>query len=90
MPPAMSSTNDRAERRIVVIVLDDANLPADAMVSTTAAQVARAVVDHLGAEDLASVTFTDQRPPAERDGRSRAAACGDRFDGAASSRPGTP
>jgi VWFA-related protein len=52
-------TNESADRRIVVIVFDDYNMPAEAIVPETARQVARAIVDHLGPQDLASVVFTD-------------------------------
>jgi VWFA-related protein len=52
------STNDLATRRVVIIVLDDAYMPFDPGVSKFAKQIAHSVVDDLGPDDLAAVTFT--------------------------------
>ena len=52
------STNDASARRIVVIVLDDAYMPFEPGVMTFAKQIGHAVVDQLGPDDLAAVTFT--------------------------------
>ncbi len=50
-------TNDRAARRIVVIVLDDAFVPLDR--TNEVKRTAREVVARLGANDLGAVAFTD-------------------------------
>ncbi len=53
-------SNERESRRVVVIVMDDANTELDAMIAATARQIGHAVVDRLGPDDLAAVAFTDQ------------------------------
>jgi VWFA-related protein len=52
------ATNDLNTRRIVIIVLDDAHIPLDPAVSKAAKRIANEVVDRLGPDDLAAVTFT--------------------------------
>src|SRR4030095_6002269 len=52
------STNDLATRRVVIIGLDEAYMPFDPGVSKFAKQIAHSVVDGLGPDDLAAVTFT--------------------------------
>ena len=50
-------TNDQPARRIVVIVLDDVNIPSYS--TLVARRIAHDVVDRLGPDDLAGVTFTE-------------------------------
>ena len=52
------STNDTTVRRIVVIVLDDAYMPFEPAAMKFAKQIGHNVVDNLGPNDLAAVTFT--------------------------------
>ena len=54
-------SNAREARRIIVIVMDDANTnpDIDAMEAVTARQIGHAVIDRLGEDDLAAVAFTD-------------------------------
>lgn len=52
------ASNDLRTRRIVVIVLDDAHIPFDPGVVKTAKRIANDVVQRLGPNDLAAVTFT--------------------------------
>jgi VWFA-related protein len=52
------TSNEAAVRRIVVIVVDDAFMPADPAVMKNAKQIARAVVEQLGPNDLAAVAYT--------------------------------
>ena len=56
--PSDVVTNDLTVRRIVVIMIDDADMPFDPGISKFAKQIGRAVVDQLGPNDLAAVTFT--------------------------------
>jgi VWFA-related protein len=51
-------SNDETGGRLLVILLDDATLPADPMVVRTAKEIAREVVARLGPQDLAAVLFT--------------------------------
>jgi VWFA-related protein len=51
-------SNERATRRIVLIVMDDANIPVGR--TRDVRRIAREVIDRLGPEDIAGVTFTDQ------------------------------
>lgn len=53
-------SNEREARRIVVIVMDDANVSLDDGHATAARQIGHAVVDQLRTDDLGGVTFTDQ------------------------------
>jgi VWFA-related protein len=54
-------SNQHPSRRIVVIVMDDANTSSDidVMEAVSARQIAHAVIDRLGEDDLAAVAFTD-------------------------------
>jgi VWFA-related protein len=51
-------TNDLQARRVIVIVFDDAHIPADPGTIRTAKRIASDVVAALGPDDLAAVTFT--------------------------------
>ena len=51
-------TNQLDLRRIIVIIMDDATASPDHGVPRAARQIARAVVDQLGPNDLAAVVFT--------------------------------
>jgi VWFA-related protein len=51
-------SNDGATRRVVLIVMDDANIPVGR--TRDVRRIARDVIDRLGPEDLAGVAFTDQ------------------------------
>ena len=54
-------SNQREPRRVLVIMMDDAHTSTDidVMEAVTARQIGHAVVDRLGPDDLAAVTFTD-------------------------------
>jgi VWFA-related protein len=52
------ASNEAATKRIVVIVIDDAFIPADPATMKNAKQIARAVVGQLGPNDLAAVAYT--------------------------------
>lgn len=52
------ATNQLDVRRIVVVIMDDGTASADDGVPKTARQIARAVIDRLGPNDLAAVVFT--------------------------------
>jgi VWFA-related protein len=54
-------SNQHTPRRIVVIVMDDANTSSDidVMEAVSARQIAHEVIDRLGEDDLAAVAFTD-------------------------------
>jgi VWFA-related protein len=54
------ATNQLDVRRIVVILMDDGNTSPDDGAPKTARQIARAVIDRLGPNDLAAVVFTLQ------------------------------
>jgi VWFA-related protein len=69
--PDVARNEDVSERRLVVIVLDDALIPFDPQMTTTARQIARDVVDRLGPGDLASVVFTRDNRPAQNFTRDR-------------------
>ena len=57
--PADVERNDKAnDHRLIVLVLDDAMAPGDAMVASSTREIARKVIDQLGPADLAAVTFT--------------------------------
>lgn len=57
--PADVERNDAAsDRRLVVLVLDDAMAPAEAMVANSTRDIARKVIAQLGPGDIAAVTFT--------------------------------
>ena len=56
-------TNQLDVRRVVVILMDDGNTSADDGAPKTARQIARAVIDRLGPNDLAAVVFTLQGKP---------------------------
>jgi VWFA-related protein len=51
-------TNELHDNRIVVIVLDDAVIPQDQQMAAATKTIARDVVSHLGAGDLACVIYT--------------------------------
>jgi VWFA-related protein len=53
-------SNTRQLRRIVVIVMDDANTALDPGEAATTRRIAHTVLDRLGEDDLVSVTFTDE------------------------------
>jgi VWFA-related protein len=53
-------TNQLDVRRVVVILMDDGNTSVDDGAPKTARQIARAVIDRLGPNDLAAVVFTFQ------------------------------
>jgi VWFA-related protein len=52
------ATNDGATRRIVLIVIDDTNIPVGKTLDVR--RIARDVIDRLGPMDLAAITYTDQ------------------------------
>lgn len=52
------ATNQLSVRRIVVILMDDGMTESGPATAKTARQIARAVIDHLGPDDLAAVVFT--------------------------------
>lgn len=56
--PDVRRNDDVDERRLVVLVMDDAMLPFDVQMITSAKQIGRDVVDRLGPADLAAVVFT--------------------------------
>lgn len=56
-------TNQLDVRRVVVILMDDGNTPTDDGAPKTARQIARAIIDRLGPNDLAAVVFTFQGKP---------------------------
>jgi VWFA-related protein len=51
-------SNDRATRRVIVIVIDDTHIPLDK--TKEVQRIARDVIERLGPEDIAAVTYTDQ------------------------------
>ena len=56
--PDVRRNTDTAERRLIAIVMDDANIPFDIAMLKSAREIGRLVVDRLGPNDLASVIFT--------------------------------
>ena len=58
-------TNALGEPRLFVIVMDDAQTPADPYMVDNAKKIARAVVDNLSPSDLASVVFTKDNKGAQ-------------------------
>jgi VWFA-related protein len=57
--PSDVERNDTAsDRRLVVLVLDDAMAPSEAMVTNSTRDIAKKVIAQLGPGDLAAVTFT--------------------------------
>jgi len=58
VPKDVRSNQDIGERRLFVIIVDDAQLQADPASLKTLRETARRVVDDLGPSDLASVIFT--------------------------------
>jgi VWFA-related protein len=57
--PADVERNDKVcDHRLIVLVLDDAMAPADAMIANSTREIARKVINGLGPADLAAVTFT--------------------------------
>jgi VWFA-related protein len=51
-------TNRYAAQRVIVIILDDFNVPIDLWAVQSTKTIARAVIDHMGPEDLAAVVYT--------------------------------
>jgi len=56
--PDLARNEEISERRLVVILMDDAMIPFDVQMTSSARQIARDVVDRLGPKDLAAVVFT--------------------------------
>ena len=56
--PDVRRNTDIVERRLIAIVMDDANVPFDIAMLKSAREIGRLVVDRLGPNDLASVIFT--------------------------------
>jgi VWFA-related protein len=56
--PDVRSNTTIAERRLVVIVMDDATIPFDLPMIKSAREIGRLAVERLGANDLACVVFT--------------------------------
>ena len=52
------ATNVLPEGRLLVLVLDDATIPADPGIVDAAKEIARGVIDRMGPADLAAVVFT--------------------------------
>jgi VWFA-related protein len=76
------STNDLAAlRRLVVLVLDDAVVPADPQIAASVKQIGRAAVDRLGPSDQCAVVFTwdSRRSQGFTADKSRLQAAVDRF-----------
>ena len=51
-------TNNLNVRRVVVVIFDDAHIPLNPWAISSAKRIARDVVERLGPDDLAAVTFT--------------------------------
>jgi VWFA-related protein len=56
--PDVRRNTELAERRLVIIVMDDAMIPFDIAMIRSAREIGRLVVEKLGPNDLASVVFT--------------------------------
>jgi VWFA-related protein len=59
------------ERRLVVVLIDDAMIPFDPYMRNTARKIARTVIDRLSPADLAAVIFTMDNRPAQNFTRER-------------------
>jgi VWFA-related protein len=70
--PDVAKNEDISERRLVVILMDDAMIPFDVQMTTSAKRIARDVVDRLGPNDLAAVVFTRDNRPTQNFTRDRA------------------
>lgn len=55
------STNFQDAQRVVVILLDDCNVPFDPMYAKIARRIADDTIEHLGPADLAAVVYTGSR-----------------------------
>jgi VWFA-related protein len=82
--PDVARNADVAERRLIVILMDDAVVPFDPWMVNSARQIARGVIDRLGPDDLAAVVFTRDNRPAQNftNDRARLAAAVSRFESA--------
>ena len=56
--PDVRRNTEKAERRLVTIVMDDATIPFDLPMIKSAREIGRLVVEKLGPNDMASVVFT--------------------------------
>lgn len=56
--PDVRRNTELAERRVVIIVMDDAMIPFDIAMIRSAKEIGRLVVEKLGPNDLAAVVFT--------------------------------
>ena len=70
--PDVARNEEILERRLVVILMDDAMVPFDGQIVTAARQIARDVVDQLGPSDLAAVVFSRANRTAQNFTRDRA------------------
>jgi VWFA-related protein len=69
--PDLARNEEISERRLVVILMDDAMVPFDPQMVSSARAIARDVVDRLGSHDLAAVTFTRDNRAAQNFTRDR-------------------
>jgi len=56
--PDVRRNDEVADRRLVLLVMDDATIPFDQVMVKSARQIARTVIDRLGPNDLTAVVFT--------------------------------
>jgi VWFA-related protein len=80
--PDVARNEEVLERRLVVILMDDAMIPFDGQIVKAARQIARDVVDRLGPADLAAVVFSRANRAAQNftQDRARLLAAIDTFD----------
>ncbi|MEX1129713.1 MAG: VWA domain-containing protein [Vicinamibacterales bacterium] len=80
--PDVARNEEILERRLVVILMDDAMVPFDGQIVKAARQIARDVVDRLGPADLAAVVFSRANRAAQNftQDRARLLAAIDTFD----------
>jgi VWFA-related protein len=83
------ATNRLDDRRIVVLVLDDATLPPDPAMVETTKRIGRQVIEGLGPGDLLSVVYTadNRRPQDFTTDRAKLSAAVERITGGISAHP---
>jgi VWFA-related protein len=85
-------TNRVAAQRVIVIVLDDVNVPLDPSAVRATKQIARAVIERMGPQDLAAVAYTFNRTNGQEftTDRTRLLAAVERFTVSFGEQPSNP
>jgi VWFA-related protein len=58
VPPDVTTNDMKAESRLFVLVMDDAMIPQDPFSIRSSKEIAKSIIDKLGADDLTAVVFT--------------------------------